>query len=101
MPSIVDSIAAGESEIQSAAAELRHGNATVEPVQADLPDPPCRRDTNLTGTLYLLHKVGSDMRSRGSGRILITGRLPVHAGNVPGGLQRQQGVSVSFALRAA
>jgi len=38
-------------------------------------------DTNLTGTLYLIHEVGRDMRRRGTGRILITGSI---AGFVPG-----------------
>ena len=27
-------------------------------------------DTNITGTIYLIHKVGNDMRRRNSGRIL-------------------------------
>ena len=31
-------------------------------------------DTNVTGTIYLLHKVAGDMRARDRGRILITGR---------------------------
>jgi short-subunit dehydrogenase len=38
-------------------------------------------DTNVTGTTYLLHKVGHDMRKRGEGRILITGSI---AGLMPG-----------------
>src|SRR5882724_9861949 len=59
-------------------------------------------DTNITGTLYLLHRVGSDMRSRGHGRILITGSI---AGFVPGSFQAvYNGTkafldSFSFALR--
>jgi short-subunit dehydrogenase len=32
-------------------------------------------DTNIVGTLYLVQKVGRDMRSRGEGRILITGSI--------------------------
>src|SRR5688500_2382402 len=32
-------------------------------------------DTNVTGTLYLIHKIGSDMRARKQGRILITGSI--------------------------
>src|SRR3954452_8465238 len=32
-------------------------------------------NTNVTGTLLLIHKVGRDMRERGSGRILITGSI--------------------------
>jgi uncharacterized protein len=38
-------------------------------------------DTNVTGTVELLHRVGRDMRARGSGRILITGSI---AGFMPG-----------------
>ncbi len=38
-------------------------------------------DTNITGTLYLLQLVGKDMRSRGRGRILITGSI---VGFIPG-----------------
>jgi uncharacterized protein len=41
-------------------------------------------DTNVTGTLYLLHKIGRDMRSRNEGRILITGSI---AGFMPGSYQ--------------
>src|SRR5215204_7158977 len=33
-------------------------------------------DTNITGTIYLIQKVGRDMRARGKGRILITARSP-------------------------
>jgi short-subunit dehydrogenase len=60
-------------------------------------------DTNVTGTLYLLHKVGRAMRERGSGRILITGSI---AGFMPGTYQAvYNGTkalldSFSFALRA-
>jgi short-subunit dehydrogenase len=38
-------------------------------------------DTNITGTIYLIHKIGKQMRSRGRGRILITGSI---AGFMPG-----------------
>jgi short-subunit dehydrogenase len=60
-------------------------------------------DTNVTGTVYLLHKVGKDMRRQGSGRILITGSI---AGFMPGTFQAvYNGTkalldSFSFALRA-
>lgn len=59
-------------------------------------------DTNVTGTIYLLQKVGRDMRARGSGRILITGSI---AGFMPGTYQAvYNGTkafldSFSFALR--
>ena len=60
-------------------------------------------DTNVTGTLYLIHKVGREMRERGSGRILITGSI---AGFMPGTFQAvYNGTkalldSFAFALRA-
>jgi short-subunit dehydrogenase len=60
-------------------------------------------DTNVTGTLYLIHKVGRDMRARGEGRILITGSI---AGMMPGTFEAvYNGTkalldSFSFALRA-
>ena len=38
-------------------------------------------DTNVSGTLYLIHRLGQRMRARGSGRILITGSI---GGYVPG-----------------
>jgi len=41
-------------------------------------------DTNVTGTVYLIHKVGRDMRARHRGRILITGSI---AGFMPGSYQ--------------
>lgn len=60
-------------------------------------------DTNVTGTIYLIHKVGREMRSRGQGRILITGSI---AGFMPGTYHAvYNGTkafmdSFSFALRA-
>lgn len=60
-------------------------------------------DTNVTGTVYLIHKVARQMRSRGCGRILITGSI---AGFMPGTYQAvYNGTkafldSFSFAIRA-
>jgi short-subunit dehydrogenase len=59
-------------------------------------------DTNVTGTAYLIHKVGNDMRRKNAGRILITGSI---AGFMPGSFQAvYNGTkaflnSFSFALR--
>ena len=50
-------------------------------------------DTNVTGTVYLIHKVGRDMRGRGEGRILITGSI---AGYVPGAYQAVYNGSKAF-----
>ncbi len=41
-------------------------------------------DTNITGTIYLTHRVGKKMLERGSGRILFTGSI---AGFMPGAFQ--------------
>ena len=60
-------------------------------------------DTNVTGTLELIQKVGRDMRKRGKGRILITGSI---AGFMPGAFHAVYNASkaflnsFSFALRA-
>lgn len=59
-------------------------------------------DTNITGTLYLIQKVATAMRTRDAGRILITGSI---AGFMPGSFQAvYNGTkaflnSFSFALR--
>ncbi len=59
-------------------------------------------DTNVTGTIYLIQKVGRQMRARGQGRILITGSI---AGFMPGAFHAvYNGTkafmdSFSFALR--
>jgi uncharacterized protein len=59
-------------------------------------------DTNVTGTVYLIHKIGNDMRQRNAGKILITGSI---AGFIPGSFQAvYNGTkaflnSFSFALR--
>lgn len=60
-------------------------------------------DTNITGTLYLIQRVGRDMRALGRGRILIVGSI---AGFMPGTFHAvYNGTkafldSFSFALRA-
>ena len=60
-------------------------------------------DTNVTGTVYLIQRIGRDMHTRGEGRILITGSI---AGLMPGTYQAVYNAtkafldSFSFALRA-
>lgn len=59
-------------------------------------------DTNVTGTVALIHIIGNEMRARGAGKILITGSI---AGFIPGTYQAvYNGTkaflnSFSFALR--
>jgi short-subunit dehydrogenase len=50
-------------------------------------------DTNITGTVYLIHKIGNDMRRRNAGRILITGSI---AGFIPGSFQAVYNGSKAF-----
>ncbi len=50
-------------------------------------------DTNITGTIYLIHKVGNDMRRRNSGKILITGSI---AGFTPGSFQAVYNGTMAF-----
>src|SRR5882724_5478944 len=60
-------------------------------------------DTNVTGTVYLVHKIGRDMRARSTGKILFTGSI---AGFMPGTYEAVYNAtkafidSFSFALRA-
>jgi short-subunit dehydrogenase len=59
-------------------------------------------DTNITGTIYLAHRIGREMRKRGQGRILFTGSI---AGFIPGTFDAVYNAtkafidSFSFALR--
>ena len=55
-------------------------------------------DTNITGTIYLVQKVGRAMRERGEGRILITGSMPGSFQAVYNGTKAFLD-SFSFALR--
>ncbi|NDV87957.1 SDR family NAD(P)-dependent oxidoreductase [Aurantimonas aggregata] len=50
-------------------------------------------DTNITGTIYLIQKVGTDMRARNRGKILITGSI---AGFIPGSFQAVYNGTKSF-----
>jgi uncharacterized protein len=50
-------------------------------------------DTNITGTVYLIHKVGAEMRRAGQGKILITGSI---AGFTPGSFQAVYNASKAF-----
>lgn len=50
-------------------------------------------ETNITGTVYLLHKIANDMRRKNAGRILITGSI---AGFIPGSFQAVYNGSKAF-----
>ncbi len=61
----------------------RRASATPSSTRTSMPR---RRvvDTNITGTVYLIQKIGQEMRRRNAGRILITGSI---AGFMPGSFQ--------------
>jgi uncharacterized protein len=126
-------IAADESRIEEAAAELREHGARCTAVECDLAtsrgveqlldairqsgsqveallanagrglggafleqdlDAALRvAHTNIDGTVRLIHAVGNEMRSRGRGRILITGSI---AGLMPGSYQAVYNASKAF-----
>ncbi|CAN5219159.1 SDR family NAD(P)-dependent oxidoreductase [soil metagenome] len=50
-------------------------------------------DTNVTGTIHLIHHVGNDMRETGRGRILITSSI---ASMIPGSFQAVYNASKAF-----
>jgi short-subunit dehydrogenase len=50
-------------------------------------------DTNITGTLYLIHQVARGMRARRNGRILVTGSV---AGFMPGAYQAVYNATKAF-----
>jgi short-subunit dehydrogenase len=50
-------------------------------------------DTNITGTIDLIQRVAKDMRTRGEGRILITGSV---AGSMPGSFQAVYNATKAF-----
>lgn len=50
-------------------------------------------DTNITGTIYLIHKIAPDMRSAAHGRILIVGSI---AGFIPGSFQAVYSATKAF-----
>jgi short-subunit dehydrogenase len=50
-------------------------------------------DTNITGTVYLIHRIGNEMRRRDAGRIMIVGSI---AGFIPGSFQAVYNGSKAF-----
>ena len=97
---LLDTIGRREVDVLMANAGHGLGDAFLE---QDFEDIMHVIDTNITGTLFLIHRVGQRMRERGSGRILITGSV---AGFIPGAYQAVYNASkafldsFSFALRA-
>ena len=84
-PSGVDDLcqAIGNRPVDALLANAGHGLGKGF-LEQDFDDVRHVIDTNVTGTLYLLHRVVPGMRSRGAGRVLITGSI---AGFMPGSFQ--------------
>ncbi|MBB1248837.1 SDR family oxidoreductase [Rhizobium sp. G21] len=89
---LVDQIAANraEPELLMANAGCGLGHAFLD---QDIVDVRHVIDTNVTGTLELLHAVGGMMRAQRHGRILITGSI---AGFMPGSFQAVYNASKAF-----
>ena len=87
---VYDAIAGREVKVLIANAGVGLGHAFLDQDFAD-----ARRviDTNITGTTYLVHKIGQDMRRQNAGRILITGSI---AGFIPGSFQAVYNASKAF-----
>jgi short-subunit dehydrogenase len=94
--------AAGGRPVDALLANAGHGLGHAF-LDQDFADVRHVIDTNVTGTVYLVQLVGREMRTRGQGRILLTGSI---AGFMPGTYQAiYNGTkafidSFSFALRA-
>ena len=75
--------AIGDKPVAALLANAGHGLGKAF-LDQDFQDVRHVIDTNITGTIYLIQKVGRDMRARRAGRILITGSI---AGFIPGAYQ--------------
>ncbi|GMM94120.1 SDR family NAD(P)-dependent oxidoreductase [Qipengyuania sp. MTN3-11] len=73
----------GDRQVDVLMANAGHGqgNAFLDQQWSDIKHVI---DTNITGTVSLIHKVGQGMRERDVGRILVTGSI---AGHMPGAFQ--------------
>lgn len=72
-----------EREVEALLANAGHGLGKSF-LEQDFADIQHVIDTNITGTLYLIHKLAPGMRAHRRGRILITGSI---AGFMPGSFQ--------------
>lgn len=126
-------IAADETGIHTAAAQLKEFGGAVHPIEVDLATPDGVRrlvaavqslqkpvdllmanagrglgeafldedlqraqrvvDTNVSGTIMLVHAIGNQMRNRGEGKILLTGSI---AGYMPGSFQAVYNATKAF-----
>lgn len=87
---VIEATGGREVELLLANAGRGLGHAFVEQDFGDV----CRViDTNVTGTLYLVHTAARQMAARGAGRILFTGSI---AGFMPGSFQAVYNATKAF-----
>jgi len=84
--------AIGDRPVEVLMANAGHGLGRAF-LDQDMADIRHVVNTNIMGTLELIHRVGHDMRVRGAGRILITGSI---AGFEPGAFQAVYNGSKAF-----
>jgi short-subunit dehydrogenase len=87
---LIDAI--GERPVDALLANAGHGLGQAF-LDQDFDEIQHVIDTNITGTIYLIHRVGGDMRTRRAGRILITGSI---AGFMPGAFHAVYNGSKAF-----
>lgn len=87
---LIEAIAGRDVEVLIANAGRGLGHAFLD---QDLAQIRHVIDTNITGTVALVHKVGGRMKQRGHGRILVTGSI---AGFVPGTYHAVYNASKAF-----
>jgi short-subunit dehydrogenase len=75
--------AAQDRQVEALLANAGHGLGHAF-LEQDFKDVQHVINTNITGTIYLLHRIAPQMVERGHGRILITGSI---AGFIPGAFQ--------------
>ncbi len=87
---LLDATAGRPIDVLCANAGAGHGNSFLDQSFAQI---RMTIDTNVTGTLYLLHRVMADMVERADGKILVTGSI---AGYVPGAFNAVYNASKAF-----
>jgi uncharacterized protein len=87
---LLDAAAGRNIDVLCANAGAGHGNAFLDQSFDQIRHTV---DTNITGTIYLLHRILPDMIARDDGRVLVTGSI---AGYVPGAFNATYNATKAF-----
>jgi uncharacterized protein len=87
---LLDATAGRSIDVLCANAGAGHGNSFLDQSFAQI---RMTIDTNITGTVYLLHRVMTDMVERANGKVLVTGSI---AGYVPGAFNAVYNATKAF-----